>query len=113
MFVKTDFGKWVDEDEQDGEPVKPDEDMDPMGGMGGMGGMPGMGGMGGMPGMGGMGGMPGMGGMGGMGGMDLEQVCLVLKSPDTYAYDGSTDDGTDGRRRGSWRCRIIRIRIRC
>lgn len=69
-FIKTDFSKWVDEDEQDGEPIK-DDDFD----MGGMGGMPGMGGMGGMPGMGGMGGMPGMGGMGGMGGMDLEAVC--------------------------------------
>jgi len=63
MFVKTDFSKWVDEDEQDGEPLK-DDDMDPMGGMGGM------------PGMGGMGGMPGMGGMGGMGDMDLERVCF-------------------------------------
>lgn len=70
-FLKTDFSKWVDEDEQDGVPVET-EDMDPMGGMGGMGDM---GGMGGMPGMGGMGGMPGMGGMGGMpGGMDFEKV---------------------------------------
>jgi hypothetical protein len=84
--------KWVDEDEQEGEPVK-DEEMEGMGGMGGMpgmggmGGMPGMGGMGGMPGMGGMGGMPGMGGMGGMpgmegmGGMDLEKVRLALAVP--------------------------------
>ena len=37
-FLKTDFSKWVDEDEQDGEAVVP-EDLDPgMGGMGGMGG---------------------------------------------------------------------------
>ncbi|KAF8887773.1 HSP20-like chaperone [Infundibulicybe gibba] len=76
-FLKTDFSKWVDEDEQDGAEKDVEEDMDPMGGMGGMGGMPGMGGMGGMPGMGGMGGMPGMGGMGGMpgmgGGADLDE----------------------------------------
>jgi hypothetical protein len=75
-FLKTDFDKWVDEDEQD--EAKDDLDMSNMGGMGGM---PGMGGMGGMPGMEGMGGMGGMGdfggidfsklgGMGGMGGGD-------------------------------------------
>jgi hypothetical protein len=61
-YLKTDFDKWVDEDEQDG---AADEDL--MGGAGGMDeGM--MGGMGG--GMGG--GMPGMGGgAGGMGGLDF------------------------------------------
>jgi hypothetical protein len=43
-FIKTDFSKWVDEDEQDGAPAA-DDDFD-MGGMGGMGGMgDGMGGM--------------------------------------------------------------------
>ncbi|KAJ6569631.1 HSP20-like chaperone [Mycena capillaripes] len=48
-YIKTDFSKWVDEDEQDGPEAKDDEDVDSaMGGMGGMGGMPGMGG--GMPG---------------------------------------------------------------
>ena len=67
-YIKTDFSKWVDEDEQDGTGAAGLEDDMDLGGMGGMGGMPGMGGMGGMPGMGGMGGMPGMGGMGGMGG---------------------------------------------
>lgn len=68
-FIKTDFSKWVDEDEQDGEVLeKEDDDM----GMGGMPGMPGMGGMGGMPGMEGLGGMGG--GMPGMGGMDIQQV---------------------------------------
>ncbi|KAG1777347.1 HSP20-like chaperone [Suillus placidus] len=41
-FVKTDFSKWVDEDEQDGAPLE--EDFGGMEGMGGMGGM-GMGGM--------------------------------------------------------------------
>lgn len=71
IFVKTDFSKWVDEDEQDGEVEKEEDDL----GMGGMGGMPGMGGMGGMPGLEGMGGMGGMGGgMPGMGGMDIQQV---------------------------------------
>lgn len=74
-FIKTDFSKWVDEDEQDGEvPEKEDDDMG-MGGMPGMPGMGGMGGMGGMPGMEGLGGMGGMGGgMPGMGGMDIQQV---------------------------------------
>lgn len=73
-FIKTDFDKWVDEDEQDGVAVE-EEDGDPMGGMGGMGGMPGMGGMGGMP---GMGGIPGMGGMGGLPeGMDFEKVWVT------------------------------------
>ena len=51
--IKTDFDKWVDEDEQDEEP-----EGDDLAGMQGMGGMPGMEGMGGMPGMGGMGGIP-------------------------------------------------------
>ncbi|KAJ7151556.1 HSP20-like chaperone [Mycena filopes] len=88
-YIKTDFSKWVDEDEQDGPEAK-EEDEDPMGGMGGMGGPPGMGGMGGMggmPGMGGMGGMggfPGMGGMPGMGGggmpegMDFEKMMAEM-----------------------------------
>ncbi|APA08652.1 hypothetical protein SS1G_02387 [Sclerotinia sclerotiorum 1980 UF-70] len=66
-FLKTDFDKWVDEDEQD---EAPEEDLSQMGGMGGM---PGMGDM-----MGGAGGDfggidfsklggAGMGGLGGMG----------------------------------------------
>jgi len=76
-FIKTDFGKFCEEDDPE---YSGDVSMSGMGdemgmGGGGMGGMPGMGGMGGMPGMGGMGGMPGMGGMDmaqmmqGMGGM--------------------------------------------
>jgi hypothetical protein len=67
-WIKTDFSKWVDEDEQDGE-----EEIDTAG-MGGMdmASMMGGGGMGGMPGMGGMGGMPGMGG--GPGGMDMASL---------------------------------------
>lgn len=63
--IRTDFDRWVDEDEQDEE-----EPANEFAGMEGMGGMPGMGGMGGMPGMPGMGGMPGMPGMGGMGDLD-------------------------------------------
>jgi len=77
-FLKTDFDKWVDEDEQD---EAPEEDymnqMNPMG-AGGAGGDGGFGGIdfsklgaaqgaGGLPGMGDMSSM--MGGMGGMGGM--------------------------------------------
>ncbi|KAL9626298.1 MAG: hypothetical protein Q9204_007418 [Flavoplaca sp. TL-2023a] len=58
-FLKTDFDKWVDEDEQDGAP----DDA-----------MAGMGGMGGMPGMEGMGGMGGMGGDGGFGGIDFSKL---------------------------------------
>lgn len=68
-FIKTDFSRWVDEDEQDGAEAVDEDLMEGMGGMGG-----GMGGMPGMEGLGGMGGMPGMGGMGGMGGMDFEKV---------------------------------------
>jgi hypothetical protein len=59
-WLKTDFDRWVDEDEQD--------EAGPEGNFGGDGMPPG--GMGGMGGMGGGGG----GGMGGMGGMDLQQV---------------------------------------
>ncbi|KAI1398066.1 HSP20-like chaperone [Hypoxylon fuscum] len=55
QFLKTDFDKWVDEDEQN---EAPEDDMSQFGG--GMGGMPGMGGMG--------------GGMGGMGGQDFSGI---------------------------------------
>ncbi|EJD04573.1 HSP20-like chaperone [Fomitiporia mediterranea MF3/22] len=91
-YVKTDFSKWVDEDEQEG---VDEEELgggmggmdDMMGGMGGMGGMPGMGGMGGM------GGMPGMGGMGGMGagGMDFEKMMADIKAN----KDGAGPEGID------------------
>ncbi|KAF5377303.1 hypothetical protein D9615_006380 [Tricholomella constricta] len=82
-FLKTDFSKWVDEDEQDGVAAIPDDgdDAPGMGGMGGMGGMEGMGGM--PPGMdfqkmlaqmggGGAGGMPDFGGAGPSDGGDDE-----------------------------------------
>ncbi|KFY23655.1 hypothetical protein V491_02453 [Pseudogymnoascus sp. VKM F-3775] len=82
-YVKTDFDKWVDEDEQE---EAPEEDLGGMGGMppGGMGGAGGMGGMDMASMMGGMGGAGGdfggidfsklgaMGGMGGMGDMEDE-----------------------------------------
>jgi len=77
-FLKTDFDKWVDEDEQDEAPD--DLDMNQFGGAG-AGGMGGMGGedFGGIDfsklggGMGGMPGMEGMGGMGDMGDMEGEE----------------------------------------
>ncbi|KAI9828098.1 MAG: hypothetical protein M1832_003625 [Thelocarpon impressellum] len=69
-FLKTDFDKWVDEDEQD----EVADEVDPTGGMGGMPGMPGMGGMGGMGGMPGMEGLGGMGGMPGMGDIDFSKL---------------------------------------
>ncbi|KAH7263528.1 HSP20-like chaperone [Fusarium tricinctum] len=62
-FLKTDFDKWVDEDEQN---EAPEDDFSQFGGMGGM---PGMGDMGDM---GGMGGMPGMGGD--FGGIDFSKL---------------------------------------
>jgi len=97
-YIKTDFSKWVDEDEQDGEAAKDDADLeDAMGGMGGMGGMPGMGGMGGMPGMGGMGGMgmPGMPGMGGPGGMDFEKMMAEMGGPGGFGGAGGSGAGGD------------------
>lgn len=60
-YIKTDFDKWVDEDEQEELPEENDE-------MANMANMMDMGGMGGMP------GMPGMPGMGGPGGPDLSQL---------------------------------------
>ncbi|KAJ3576267.1 hypothetical protein NP233_g515 [Leucocoprinus birnbaumii] len=95
-FVKTNFDKWVDEDEQDPSVQEKDDDYE------------GMGGMGGMPGMGGMGGMGGMPGMGGPGGMDIEAMMEQLKSsggmpdlgegsgsgaPDAGGDDESDDEG--------------------
>ncbi|KAI7355104.1 hypothetical protein KC367_g8078 [Hortaea werneckii] len=75
-FLKTDFNKWVDEDEQDAVP----EDDDYMSRMAGMQGMGGDGGFGGIDfsklgGMGGadMAGLQGMQGMQGMGGEGLDE----------------------------------------
>ncbi|PGH14508.1 hypothetical protein AJ79_03001 [Helicocarpus griseus UAMH5409] len=71
-FLKTDFDKWVDEDEQDD---LPEDDFGAMGGMGGMGGMGEDGGLGGIDfsklGAGGMGGgMPDLSALGGSAGGD-------------------------------------------
>ncbi|KAF3047894.1 hypothetical protein E8E11_009430 [Didymella keratinophila] len=66
-FLKTNFDKWVDEDEQDEAPVDDEmmNQMNPMGGDGGFGGIDfsklgAAQGMGGLPGMGGMPGMEGL-----------------------------------------------------
>jgi len=73
-FLKTDFDKWVDEDEQDEAPE------DDLGAMGGMGGMPGMGDMGGM-----------MGGAGGdFGGIDFSK--LGGAGMDEADIEGDDDD---------------------
>lgn len=57
--IRTDFDRWVDEDEQD--EVEAED-------------LSGMGGMADMAGMGGMGDMAGLGGMGGMGDFDISQL---------------------------------------
>lgn len=62
-FIKVDWNKWVDEDEEDEAPAV-GNNFD----MGGMGGMPDF------SSMGGMGGMPDFSGMGGMGGDDEEDM---------------------------------------
>ncbi|KAK5118198.1 hypothetical protein LTR85_008178 [Meristemomyces frigidus] len=107
-FLKTDFDKWVDEDEQD---AIPDDDdyMSRMGGAGGAGGMGGgaggdggfggidfskLGGAGG--GMGGMGGMEGMEGMmGGMGGMEGMQK-MMSGMGGAGGMDEDDDDEEEG-----------------
>ncbi|KAK3680687.1 p23 chaperone protein wos2 [Vermiconidia calcicola] len=98
-FLKTDFDKWVDEDEQD---VAPEDDdyMSRMGGMGGAGGgMGGDGGFGGIDfsklgGAGGMGGMPDMGDMGGMmgGAGDDDEMDDDDADEEMPALEGGDDD---------------------
>ncbi|KAK0389926.1 hypothetical protein NLU13_3499 [Sarocladium strictum] len=99
-FLKTDFDKWVDEDEQD---EAPEEDFSQFGGMGGAG----AGGMGGgdfggidfskLGGMGGEGGMPdlsalaGAGGMGGLGGDDSDDD--LPDDDEMPALEGDDKDG--------------------
>ncbi|KAF7095900.1 hypothetical protein CFC21_097960 [Triticum aestivum] len=98
-FVKVDWDKWVDEDD-DGADVNVDGmDFSNMGGMGGMPGMEGlggMGGMGGMPGMEGLGGMGGlagmMGGMGGMGGMGMPPGMEGLGGMGMDDFEDESDD---------------------
>lgn len=96
-FLKTDFDKWVDEDEQDGAPVD-----DAMGGMGG--GMPGMEGMGGMGADGGFGGLDfsklgggaggGMPDLGDMGGDEDDE------DEDMPALEGDDEEDTTGDAKG-------------
>jgi len=76
-FLKTDFDKWVDEDEQDEAPE------DDLGSMGGMGGMPGMGDMSSM-----------MGGAGGdFGGIDFSK--LGGAGMEGAEEEGDDDDDED------------------
>ncbi|KAI9055944.1 hypothetical protein LZ554_000879 [Drepanopeziza brunnea f. sp. 'monogermtubi'] len=80
-FLKTDFDKWVDEDDQD---EAPEDDLANMGAMGG--------GMGGMPGMGDMSSM--MGGAGGdFGGIDFSK--LGGAAPEGEDDDDDDDDDDD------------------
>jgi len=90
QFVKTDFSKWVDEDEQDG---AEDDGPDPsdMGGMD-------MASMMGGGGMGGMGGLPNMGLGGGAGGLDMEALMKQMGGAggmDMPDLGGEGDDGDD------------------
>ncbi|KAF7310503.1 CS domain-containing protein [Mycena chlorophos] len=96
-YIKTDFSKWVDEDEQDGEPEKKDDEDDfDMSSMGaGMPGMPPMG-------------AGGFGGPGGFGGGDFGAGGAGCGSE----YGFRENDGRDGqeRRWSLWRCRRRRRR---
>ncbi|KAI1769698.1 HSP20-like chaperone [Hypoxylon sp. FL1150] len=74
QFVKTDFDKWVDEDEQN---EAPEEDFSQFGGMGGM------------PGMGGMG---GMGGGGDFGGIDFSKLGGGDMMPGAEDEEDDSDD---------------------
>jgi len=76
-FLKTDFDKWVDEDDQDEAPD--DETINQMAGMGG--------------GMGGMGDMGGMGGDGGFGGIDFSKLGGAGGMPDMSALQGMAGAG--------------------
>jgi len=94
-WLKVDFDKYVDTDEEEGAGGFGDMgDMDFMSNMGGgMGGMPGMGGMGGMGGMDMSQLMSGMGGMGGMGGMDGMDGMGDEEDMDFDNMDDSESDG--------------------
>ncbi|XVE73309.1 hypothetical protein DITRI_Ditri11bG0107300 [Diplodiscus trichospermus] len=94
-YIKVDWDKWVDEDEDAGGLGDIDlggMDFSNFGGMGGMGGMGGAGGMGGMGGAGGMGDFEGMGGAGGMGDFedsdDEEQEVSKPAEQDTNKAEG-------------------------
>ncbi|KAL7420231.1 p23 chaperone protein wos2 [Cryptotrichosporon argae] len=112
QWIKTDFSKWVDEDEQDGADAFDESDFGGMGGAGGAG-MPGAGGPGGMDFasmMGGMGGAGGAGGAGGMdfasmmggmggggadGGMDFAKIMEQMKASGQFPEGGEDDEGDD------------------
>ncbi|CAL0311092.1 unnamed protein product [Lupinus luteus] len=99
-YVKVDWDKWVDEDEDEGgEPDLGGMDFSKFGGMGddAMGGLGGLGGMGGMGGLGGMGGMDfsKLAGMGGdaMGGMDFSKFGGMGDDALGDDIDESDDEG--------------------
>ncbi|GAW15838.1 hypothetical protein ANO14919_052600 [Xylariales sp. No.14919] len=71
QFLKTDFDKWVDEDEQN---EAPEDDFSQFGGMGGM---------------------PGMGGMGGMGGGDFGGIDFSKLGGAGAGAPGSDDEDED------------------
>ncbi|KAK6456349.1 HSP20-like chaperone [Scheffersomyces xylosifermentans] len=97
-YIRTDFDKWVDEDEQDEQP-EPEDDMSNMMNLGG-----GPGGPGGLGGMGGPGGidfsqlMQGAGGAGGPGNFDISALASQLgqaggaKGEDLDFEDDDEDD---------------------
>ncbi|XP_073054245.1 uncharacterized protein OsI_027940-like isoform X2 [Primulina eburnea] len=102
-YVKVDWDKWVDEDDDSGGPADLDMggmDFSKFGDMGGMGGLGGMGGMGGMGGLGGMGGMDGLGDMSGLGddpiGDDTEDSDdeEQIKMPEGKAHDKTERETT-------------------
>jgi len=78
-FLKTDFDKWVDEDEQDEAPE------DDLGNMGGMGGMPGMGDMSSMMG----------GGGGDFGGIDFSKLGGAGLGAEGEEDEGEEDEEDD------------------
>ncbi|KAI2642358.1 HSP20-like chaperone [Xylaria nigripes] len=80
QFLKTDFDKWVDEDEQN---EVAEEDFSQFGGMGGM------------PGMGSMGGMEGMEGMAGLGGGDFGGIDFSKLGGGPEALDADDDEDED------------------
>ncbi|KAF1840704.1 HSP20-like chaperone [Cucurbitaria berberidis CBS 394.84] len=83
-YLKTDFDKWVDEDEQDEAPE--DDMMNQMNPMGGAGGPGGDGGFGGID-FSKLGAAGGAGGLPGMGGMDLSSMGMGMGGGDSDEED--------------------------
>ncbi|KAI0544233.1 HSP20-like chaperone [Xylaria curta] len=92
QFVKTDFDKWVDEDEQN---EVADDDLSQFGG--GMGGMPGGPGMGGMGGMGGDFGGIDFSKLGGMGAPGSDEEDEEDEDDDMPALEGEEDAKGDAK----------------